>query len=385
MSEEKSYVLVKAVLSFCVLVLIDGCESGGNPVLTEAELETIPFAQREGLPEASGGFVLVVGGETVTAEEIVIPLTEHFRPTAQRSDFEQFKQRVGPELERIVVTRVSNILLYNQAKKDAGGEQIEERLEKLAEAQVRRFIVSFGGDYAKAEEALKQMGFDWVSFKKYKKREIISQSYIASRLPDYRPVNYSELMDCYYDMKDEFFVAPARLKFQLIDIQFDAGTSMPDTRSSIENRVSSIEAARELADELLGRLQAGEDFGELAKQYSHGHRAMFGGLWKAVEPDSLAQPYDILAVEAEKIRPGQIAGPIEAGEHVFIMKLEEKRAESVEPFEKVQKQVEQRIIIERRKQAIDEISDRLMQQAAIGEKDKFIDFCLEEIYRISNQ
>ena len=391
MSEEKSYVLVKAVLSFWVLFLIDGCEGMGGPALTEAELEGIPFAQREGLPEASGGFVLAVGGETITAEEIVIPLTEHFRPVAQRSDFAQFKQRVGPELERIIVTRVSNILLYSQAKRDIGGEQIEERLEEVAEAEVRRFIVGFEGDYAKAEEALKQMGFDWASFKEYKKKEILSQSYIVSQLPENKPITYSELIERYNEMKEEFFVTAARLKFRLIDIQpskLEVGSQSRKNAFGVrvaDPNKSRQEQVRELANELLGRLQAGEDFGALAKQYSHGHRAMFGGLWKPVQPDSLAEPYDILASVAEKIKPGQIAGPIEAGEHIFIMKLEEKRAKGVEPFEKVQKQVEQRIIIDRRKQAVDELGARLVQQAVLKNMDAFVGFCLGEIYRMSNE
>ena len=391
MSEEKSYVLVKAVLSFCVLFLIDGCGGGGNPALTEAELEGIPFAQREGLPEASVGFVLAVGGETITAEEIVIPLTEHFRPVAQRSDYAQFKQRVGPELERIIVARVSNILLYSQAKRDIGGEQIEERLEEVAEAEVRRFIVGFEGDYAKAEEALKQMGFDWASFKEYKKKEILSQSYIASQLPENKPITYSELIDRYNEMREEFFVTAARLKFRLIDIQpskLEVGSQSRKNAFGVrvaDPNKSRQEQVRELANELLGRLQAGEDFGALAKQYSHGHRAMFGGLWKPVQPDSLAEPYDILASVAEKIKPGQIAGPIEAGEHIFIMKLEEKRAKGVEPFEKVQKQVEQRIIIDRRKQAVDELGARLVQQAVLKNMDAFVGFCLGEIYRMSNE
>lgn len=88
--------------------LVVGCGSGDEPKLTEEELAKIPFAQREGLPEASGGFVLAVGGETVTADEIVLPLIEGFRPMARSTDFEQFKQRARGELERILLSKISN-------------------------------------------------------------------------------------------------------------------------------------------------------------------------------------------------------------------------------------------------------------------------------------
>ncbi len=366
-----------AFLSVSALLLIAACGSSDELRFTEEELARIPLVQRKGLPEASGGFVLAVCGETITSDEIIAPLIEHFRPFAQSSDFVTFKKQARPQLEQVVVTRVSNILLYNQAKKQAG-EDIDELLEKAAEAEVRKFVVSFEGDYARAEQALKQDGMDWASFKEYQKKMILSQSYIASELPEDRPITYSELMDCYNDVKDEIFTTLAKLKFRLIDIQ-------PEKLEIDDPNANRQEQARELADELVGRLQAGEDFGELAKQYSHGHRRMFGGLWKHLEPGSLAEPYDILSAEAERLKPGQIAGPIEVDEHVFIMKLEEKQAKSVKPFEKVQKELEAKINFDRRKQAVDEIGVKLIQQAELGEKDAFVDFCLKEIYRISNR
>ncbi|GAG90486.1 unnamed protein product, partial [marine sediment metagenome] len=73
----------------------------------------------------------------------------------------------------------------------------------------------------------------------------------------------------------------------------------------------------------------------------------------------------------------------ETGEHIFIMKLEEKRPRSFKPLREVQGEVEAKIMLDRHKQAIDEFMAKLMQQAALGEKGEFIDFCLEKIYRMS--
>jgi parvulin-like peptidyl-prolyl isomerase len=369
-----------AFLTVLVLLLTYGCGGGSKPKFTEEELALIPLAQREGLPEASGGFVLAVGGETITSDEIITePLLDHFRPIAQKSSFEQFKKQAGPELEQLLATRISNILLYQQAKKEAGtGVDLEDALEKATETEVRRFIAGFDGDYARAEQALKQMGMDWRSFREYQKKMILSQDYIRRQLPEYRPITYSELVNCYNEMKGEFFAIPAMITFRLIDIQ------IPKLEVTDPNR-SRLEQARELAGELVERLQKGEDFGELAKQYSHGHTASFGGLWQPVQPQSLAKPYDILAAEADKMKPAQIAGPIEAGEHIFIMKLEEKRPKSFEPLENVQKEVEAKIIFDRRKKAVDEFSSKLVQQAALNERNRFIDFCLEKTYRICHR
>lgn len=367
-----------AFLTVCVILVFGGCGVGAKkPRFSKEELAKIPLAQRDGFPEATGGFVLVVGGEAITSDEIVEPLAEYFRPAAQTSDLWQFKANAGGQLKQFVLTKVTNILLYNEAKKHLG-ENIDEALEKAVEAEVRKFIVSFEGDYARAEKALKEMGMDWASFKEYKKKEIINQSYIATQLPDEEPVTYGELISRYNEMKEEIFSTPATITLRLIDID----SAKLEVAGANQGR---LDKAKELATELRLAIVMGEDFGELAKKHSHGHRAMFGGLWKPLRPSSLAEPYDVLAAEAEKMQRGQIAGPIEAGGHIFIMKLEEKQVTNAEPFEKVQKEIEQTIEFERRKKAVDELETKLLQQAALSNVDAFINFCLEEIYRINNR
>ncbi|UCC22416.1 MAG: hypothetical protein JSW23_11665, partial [Planctomycetota bacterium] len=208
------FLLVLAVL------LVAGCGGGRDEgKFSEEEMAAMPLAQREGLPEASGGFVLAVGGETISAKEIMTErVLEYYRPVAQRSSLEQFKQQARVPVEQIIVTKVSDILLHQKAKQRAG-DNVEDRLEKIVDREVRKFVASFGYDYAKAEEALKARGMDWKEFRKYQTRLILSQSYIASQLPGQTSVTYSELLDGYNEMKEQVFVRPAEITFRLIDIE----------------------------------------------------------------------------------------------------------------------------------------------------------------------
>ena len=368
----RKYVLLTALM----LLAAAGCESGKKPALAEKDLAKIPFAQREGLPEPSGGFVLAVSGQTITSDEVVGTLMEHLKEFAQKTDIERFEKEVRPSVEQFVVGKITNILVYQQAKKQAG-ENINEALDKAVDGEIRKFIVGFGGDYAKAEDAIKKMGMNWADFKEYQKKLILSQSYISSKIPEDKPITYGELVDYYDSMKDKYFIRPAMIKFRLIDIEVDKIEVRDANESKAEN-------AGDLADELIKRLEAGEDFGELAKKYSNGYRKEAGGLWNAVEPESLAEPYDVLAEMAEKIQPGQVTGPVGAGEHIFIMKLEAKQSKLVEPFEKVQKEVEAQLSFERRKQTFDEFGATLIKQAVLTEKDEFINYCIQRIYQLSN-
>lgn len=376
-----------ALLSVLMLLLMNGCQGGSNPGLTDAELDRIALTQKIELVEAAGGLVLMVGGDTLTSDEIIEspaqingrvawPI-EHFRPIAQMSDLEQFKERARGQLEEILTAKISNILLYQYAKRQAG-KNIDEALEKAAESEYRKFVLDYGGDQAKADEVLKQNRMDQKSFMEQHKRAILIQWYVRSKFPDNKPITYRELMDCYNQMKDEFFTRVATITLRLIDIQ-------PFRLKVADPNQDRRQLAEKLAHELLARIQSGEDFGELAKQYSHGHRQEFGGLWKPVQPTSLAVPYDRLAAEAQRTEPGQIAKLIVTEKHIFIMKLEDKQSGGYEPLEDVQRQVEDKIIIDRQNEAYNKLITKLMQQAELGRTDEFVDFCLEEIYRMRNQ
>jgi len=359
------------------LFLICGCQE--KPKFSEEELAAIPLSQREDLPRISGGFAMVVGGEAVTFDDVINEqMLEYFEPAAQKN-FAQFRKQVQPEIKRLVTTKISNLLLYQEALREAGSESgLDEALKKATETEIRRFIAGFEGDSVKAEQALKKMGMDWDSYREYLRKMILGEDYIRQQMPEQRPVTYSELLIGYDEMKEKYFATPALITFRLIDIQ------IPKLKITDPNS-SPSEQAIKLANELMERLRQGEDFGELANQYSQGHRASLGGLWKPVNPDSLAEPYDVIAAEAEKMLPSQIAGPIEAGEHIFIIKLEEKRTKSFAPFDEMQKEVEAKILFDRRKKAVDELSDKLVQQASLKEMDAFVDFCVEKVYRIFNQ
>jgi len=367
-----------AFFTITVLLLTAGC-GGDKPRFTEEEMARIPLPQRTDLPEISGGVVLSVGSETVSAEQIAVPaIVDEFRPLIERSSFEQFKAEAKPQLEEVVVLVVSDILLRQQARKDSKGN-IEEGLDKAADSEMKRFIARFRGDYAKAEEALRAEGLDWLKFREYQKKLILSQYYRSTKQAEERPVTHDELQQRYEEMKKSgHFAIEEKLTFRLIDIEI---AKVQVTSSNLDR----TEQAKKLAADLLERLKKGENFAALAKEYSHGHRASVGGLWKPVRPDSLAKPYDILAEGARQMEPGQTCEPIEAGGHIFIMKLEEKQSNGFKPFEQVQKLVESQILNERRRQGENEFRKRLVEQAKIADKDSFVDFCLMKIYQTARQ
>jgi parvulin-like peptidyl-prolyl isomerase len=367
------------LLILLTVLLLTGCAD--KPQFSPEEIAQMPLAKRDGLPEPSGGFALVVGEQSITADEVIAPVFERLSQTAMRYDFETFRQLATPIIEQQLVNRISDALLYSRAKSDAG-ENVKDELDRVTTAEVKRFVMDFGGDYAKAEQALKRMGMDWEKFQQYQRRKILSQSYIAQKMPDRdQPVSYSEMLAVYNETKDKLYSTPASLQFRLIDIE-PAKLKVAD---NIDANAPREEQAKALAYMIIERLNKGEEFAGLAKEYSQGPRASKGGLWRKLDPESLASPYDVLEATAAKMKPGDVAGPVEKEGHIFIMQLVEFTPKSVEPFEKVQNQVKADITIERMRKAYDKINDELLQQASAADRDRFVDFCVLEIYRMVNK
>ncbi|MHC4616536.1 MAG: peptidylprolyl isomerase [Planctomycetota bacterium] len=341
-------------------LLAEGCGQK-NPKLSAAQM--------------AGPEDLVVAGRLVTSDEIIKPVKKRLAPIARASSLEGFKLQAAREVEAALNDRISYLVLYEEVKKEMG-DKIDEGLNRGAEQEVRRFLVGFDGDYTRAEEYLEEQGMDWESFRDYQKKMML----ISSRMPEARPIPYNELLEHYESMKDEFFRVEGTITICLIDIR-------PAKLVSANPGEDPLERARELAGDVARRIRSGEDFEALARQYSHGHRRDLGGLWKPINPESLAAPYDVLAHEAEKMVPGQIAGPIETegSEHIFIMRFEEKQAGSYKPFEQVQGEIEGRIALRRRAEAVAAVDAKLARQVPGAQRRDFVNLCLDKIYRSVNQ
>jgi peptidyl-prolyl cis-trans isomerase D len=186
------------------------------------------------------------------------------------------------------------------------------------------------------------------------------------------------MMSAYDATKEQLYAKPGVLQFRLIDLE-------PAKMRDIDANRPRQEQAMELIDGIVKRIKQGEDFGQLAEEYSKANKALTGGLWPKLAPDSLVAPYDILVRQAATMKPGETTGPVEVKGHIFVMQLVEYQPKSVEPFEKVQSQVKARISFERMRQAIDKLNEELVEQASSADRERFVDFCVREIYRDANK
>lgn len=374
-----------AVYAICAgLVFIGGC--GGNDkksALTEEEIRQRTYAPLPTRPDE-----VLIGGETITCEDIMISasdedltgpsLKERLEARAKEVSREQFLAEAKPvmqqRLNRNIITR---IVLAKRARRELG-ERSDDALDKMAEKDLRRFILEeHGGNGAEADAALQRRGMSRASYKESRKRDFLAEYVIRSKSPRTRPVTYGEMVAQYDKMKEREFLRESVLQLRLIDIGV--------AKVRLEDRNEDpLAKARQLAENLRKRVDAGEDFAELAKQYSNDPLGAQGGLLRPRASDAFAPPYDVLAERAKSVERGGVAGPIETPGHFFIMKVEDKQDRGYQPLEQVQEQVRAEILRERHRAALQELEVEIAQQAAAADTTQFIDYCLEQLYRLAH-
>jgi len=368
-----------ALFLMLLFLLVGGCGSNNSAgVARQDPAVKIP----------PGEIGLAVGGQTLTSGEVLDSVIEHnggfvsvverFRPAARATDFESFKQQVRAQLEQILISKISDMLLHEKAKRQFEGKGIDPHLDRVVERQVRDFVLGrFEADRAAAEQYLEKSGMDWKSFREYQKKRILAEWYLSTKMPEPAPVAYSELAQRYEQIKDQEFATPAAMAFELLDIEISRLNPADPNKTLLEN-------AKALASEMLARLQSGQTLPDVARDYP---AVSYAGFRNPVDPQSLAEPYNILPAKAADIKPGQIAGPIDSadGNHIFIIKLISLSPESYRPLSEVQGLLLRAIANERRAEALDKIQAEFAKQAKMVLDDRFIDFCLQKTYEMSRQ
>lgn len=366
-------------LLFACVLYLGGCSGNKLPQgkFTPEQMREIPLAHNYDLPPASGGMVLSVYSEVIGVEEILNMTEKTLKPAAQRLQKDAFEAGALPYVLQAVQGKVTDILIYQEARKDAP-ENMAEALDKAVTAETTRFITSYGNNYALAEKKIKEMGMDWRSFREYQKKLITTQSYISTTFKQERRFSYQEMLDYYNRIRNEQFCKTSVVEFSLIDI-------VPDQLKpeQVKENQTASDAALELVDEVTMRLQAGEDFAELAKQFSHGPLAPVGGKMRPVTvgAGSLPKPYDVLETTAVQMQPGQVKGPIENQGHVFVLKLDSYQPGGCKPFEEVQNLIAEQMQFEYRQQQYMEFVNKLVEKAKIDQMERFVRFCTDEAWR----
>ncbi len=356
----------------CFAVLFAMTSGCGLFQKKEPDLPYTPLPDPAKLPAATGGNVLSVNGEAVTVAEMVDATKAMMRPGMNVPEYEQFRAALKPRLTRLVHSRIAEIVVYQEAKKEFD-TSFDDKLEQAVETEVQRYVSTFNGDYAAADKELARQKMTWQSFREMQKRQILTQVYIQKQLGDPKPVTHNDLVAFYDSIKDAEYLVPGILEVRVIDIQ-------PGAIELSDPNMDRLLVAKDIAVEVAKRAAAGEDFASLASRYSNDRSKDKGGLWNPIEPGSLAPPYDVIEKATADVEAGSTIGPLAADGHFFIVRLEKKQVKGYRPFEEVQHEVQRRVNESRREKAFDDIMRKRIDLSRVGDIDTFTEACVVATY-----
>jgi hypothetical protein len=309
-----------------------------------------------------GGVVAEVNGTPIYANKVLASLDPILREKAKRLDAARFRREAKDDIRKTIEELIRVELFYAAAqrtleaddKRLADGLTIQWRVQQITRA---------GGSVELAKRrAREEFGADFDDLVQEQSRTELTRIYEQKKIVPRIQVTAADIRDYYDKNVDREFSEAERVKFRLIKVDIA--------------RSGDKEKAMDKATRLLKRAQAGEDFGEMAMKEND--ERMFAGK-DAMEMSpasfSIAKVREVLP----KLQPGQVSDIIEDKGAYYIVRLDERKAGRVRPFEeqKVQDEIRAKLRIEQYRKLRELDFARLMKGAAIRGDEEMANIALD--------
>lgn len=263
--------------------------------------------------------VAIVEDRAITKAEVmkeVEPFIPQIR-AASNSEFE-FNQRVNAYVGDILQNMIDRELIVKDFAKK-GMSIPQSYLDTYFDDHLKR---EFNGDRAELLRYVKAQGKTIKQFREDMRKEIIVNYMRGNMRQTVAEISPKKIAE-YYEKNRQKWYSPASVKIRMITLK----TSMAMT----------FEANKKLAAQIMEKINGGADFAELAKTYSKDDSSAKGGDWGWYKKGQLNPALDkaVFATPA-----GKTTQPIEIGDMIFILKVEDTRPEGVQQIDDVREQIE---------------------------------------------
>ena len=240
---------------------------------------------------------------------------------------------------KILQEAIDDLLLAQRAG-ELGYKISAQYLEDVVEGIKKENNIATNEDL---EKQLRREGLSVQDLKRNIERQVLKRQVLQRELETKTGVGDAEARADYEARKAEY-TRPPSVHLQEIVIRVE------------------VTGAAGLADEIVKRARAGEDFGELAKQHSAGPTRASGGELGRFGKGDLAPEVERVAFSLEA---GGVSDPLSVAEGLRILKVVEKMPGSVIPFEEVKADITRRLGQGRAAQAYETYMEGLRKAALI--------------------
>jgi len=122
---------------------------------------------------------------------------------------------------------------------------------------------------------------------------------------------------------------------------------------------AEVRALEKTAQEVLAKIKAGADFGQMAKKYSEDTSASNGGVIGWIVHGQTVKEFEDVAFA---MTPGQVSGLVHTSYGIHIIKVLDKQTAHLETFDEVKDSIRSTLMAQKLAQTMQDYSDKLDQQ-----------------------
>jgi len=275
------------------------------------------------LMRLGNGIAAIAEGEIITVEQLrreLEPIVPRLRVEARNE--QEFAERLD-RLSREVLQNMIDRIIIVKAAEEKGllipQSYIDQEYDEVIAGD-------FGGDRGRFLEFLRAQGKTPREFRQDLYRRVVVNVMRQENRRSESEISPERIESFYVENKIRFYQNEAvRLRQIILSSVADEG----------------LPVLRQTARQIMSELEGGTNFGDLARKYSQDEMSRRGGDWGWIERQDLRQELSDVAFELEA---GEYSRPVELGDTIFILYVEEKREEMIQPISMVREVIEEVLI-----------------------------------------
>ncbi|NQU10743.1 peptidylprolyl isomerase [bacterium] len=295
--------------------------------------------------ELMDGVAAIVNDRVITFSEVrdyVRPVVVQLRRDYQGQDLMEKLRTAQLDALNNLIERALIVHEYQNKGYSLPDNVVDLQLEDI-------IATDFSGDRTTFIKTLQAEGLTLAQYRDRLRERIIVQA-MRNRKVGREVVVSPYKIETYYADHQEDYRIPDRVKLRMIFVKKTPAVDTPaaDTAASTNAPAAAdtvVDPRRQLAEQLLQRLDQGEGFETLARQFSDAREAERGGDWGWIARDVLAQS---LSEAAFALRAGQHSPLVETDDGYYLLYVEDFQAAHVPPLSEVRAEIEDRLLRERR-------------------------------------
>jgi len=253
-----------------------------------------------------------------------------------------------PLIQReILENMIKQVLLYQESRKQ--GIRVESKAVEEHFAGVKKRFP----DEAGFKKAIEQMDITEEEIREQIQRGLAIQNLIDIEIISKIAVTESESR-AYYKDHPEQFAEPAQVKASHILIKVEPGAD--DSQKA---------AARKKIEDIRKKIEDGEDFAKMAREYSEGPSSSRGGDLGFFKSGQMVKPFEDAAFALET---GHVSEVVETRFGYHLIKVYDKKPEKTLAYTDAKDRLEQQLKRQKTKEKVDLFINRLKEDAKIEKR-----------------